>query len=121
MGCSRSARGLGSALPFSLHAVLEGKELLPYIWACTRQVMSTLTVTAKGQVTLRKELLKHLGVQPGQQIAVNKLPDGRIEMKAAWPTGKISDVFDLFKNRKRRALSIEEINELARRGWAGRR
>ena len=27
-----------------------------------------LTVTAKGQVTLRKELLAHLGVRPGQRL-----------------------------------------------------
>src|SRR5438067_187061 len=32
--------------------------------------MSTLTVTAKGQVTLRKDLLEHLGVEPGDKIAV---------------------------------------------------
>jgi len=83
--------------------------------------MSTLTVTAKGQVTLRKELLKHLGIQPGEKIAVDKLPDGRIEIKAARPTSKISDVFNVFKSGKRRSLSIEQINEIARRGWAGRR
>ena len=40
--------------------------------------MSTLSVTAKGQVTLRKDLLKHLGVKPGDKIDVNMLPDGRI-------------------------------------------
>jgi AbrB family looped-hinge helix DNA binding protein len=83
--------------------------------------MSTLTVSAKGQVTLRKELLKHLGVQPGEKIVVERLPEGRIEMKAARPTGRISDVFGLFKNRTGRSLSLEQINEIARRGWAGRR
>jgi bifunctional DNA-binding transcriptional regulator/antitoxin component of YhaV-PrlF toxin-antitoxin module len=83
--------------------------------------MSTLTVTAKGQVTLRKDLLKHIGVQPGEKIAVDKLPDGRIAMKAARPTGKISDVFDLFKRRNGPSLSIEQINKVAARGWAGRR
>ena len=41
--------------------------------------MSTLTVTAKGQVTLRKDVLEHLGVHPGEKITVNKLPDGKIE------------------------------------------
>jgi AbrB family looped-hinge helix DNA binding protein len=56
--------------------------------------MSTLTVTAKGQITLRKDLLKHLGAQPGKKIIVDKLPDGRIEIKASRPKGKISDVFD---------------------------
>jgi AbrB family looped-hinge helix DNA binding protein len=84
--------------------------------------MSTLTVTAKGQVTLRKDLLDHLGVHPGEKIIVDKLPDGRIEVKAARPTGKISDVFGSLKaKRKGRALSIEDMNEINARGWAGKR
>lgn len=83
--------------------------------------MSTLTVTAKGQVTLRKDLLKHLGVHPGEKITVDKLPDGRIEMKAARPSGMISDVFNFLKKEKGPSLSIEEIDEVARQGWAGRR
>jgi AbrB family looped-hinge helix DNA binding protein len=83
--------------------------------------MSTLTVTAKGQITLRKDLLKHLGAQPGEKITVDKLPDGRIEIKAWRPKGKISDVFDFLKQENGPSLSIEQINEVARRGWAGRR
>jgi bifunctional DNA-binding transcriptional regulator/antitoxin component of YhaV-PrlF toxin-antitoxin module len=83
--------------------------------------MSTLTVTAKGQVTLRKDLLQHLGVHPGEKISVDKLPDGRIEMKAVRPTGKISDVFNLLKRKNGPSLSIEQINEIAVRGWRGRR
>jgi bifunctional DNA-binding transcriptional regulator/antitoxin component of YhaV-PrlF toxin-antitoxin module len=83
--------------------------------------MSTLTVTAKGQVTLRKDLLQHLGVRPGAKLTVEKLPDGRIEMKAVRSTGKISDVFNLLKRRNGPSLSIEEINKGAARGWAGKR
>jgi len=84
--------------------------------------MSTLTVTAKGQVTLRKDILSHLGVQPGETITVNKLPDGAIEVRAARPTGKISDAFGLLKHRgKKRHLSIEEIRRIAAEGWAGKR
>jgi AbrB family looped-hinge helix DNA binding protein len=83
--------------------------------------MSTLTVTTKGQVTLRKDLLKHLGVRPGEKVTVDKLPDGRIEVRAARPTGRISDVFDFLKREDRPTLSIEEINEIAARGWAGKR
>jgi AbrB family looped-hinge helix DNA binding protein len=83
--------------------------------------MSMLTVTAKGQVTLRKDLLKHLGVHPGEKIIVDKLPDGRIEVKAARPTGQISDVFDFLKREKAPSLSVEEINDIAARGWAGER
>ena len=67
--------------------------------------MGTLTVTAKGQITLRKDLLQHLGVHPGEKVSVDKLPDGRIEMKAI-PVGKISDVFNLLKRKGRPRLSV---------------
>jgi AbrB family looped-hinge helix DNA binding protein len=84
--------------------------------------MSTLTVTSKGQVTLRKDLLDHLGISPGEKIVVEKLPDGRIEVKASRPAGKISDVFGALKDkRKERALSLEEINEVAAKAWGGKR
>jgi len=84
--------------------------------------MGTLTVTSKGQVTLRKDLLDHLGVGPGEKIVVEKLPDGRIEVKASRPAGKISDVFGVLSDkRKGRALSIDEINEVAAKAWAGKR
>jgi AbrB family looped-hinge helix DNA binding protein len=83
--------------------------------------MTTLTVTAKGQVTLRKDLLRHLGVHPGEKISVDKLPDGRIEVKAARPTGKISDVFNFLKRENGPFLSIDEINQIAADGWAGKR
>jgi bifunctional DNA-binding transcriptional regulator/antitoxin component of YhaV-PrlF toxin-antitoxin module len=83
--------------------------------------MSTLTITANGQVTLRKHLLKHLGVRPGEKITLTKLPHGRVEMRAARPAGKISDVFDVLKRKGGPSLSIEEINEIAAQGWAGKR
>jgi AbrB family looped-hinge helix DNA binding protein len=76
--------------------------------------MDTLTVTAKGQITLRKELLQHLGVHPGDKVTVDKLPDGRIEVKAARPTGKISDLFGFLKRENGPSLSIDEINKIAR-------
>ena len=84
--------------------------------------MSTLTVTTKGQITLRKELLEHLGVRPGEKISVEKLPGGRIEVKAVRPTGRISEAFGFLKAKRRgRALSIDEMNEIVARGWAGKR
>jgi bifunctional DNA-binding transcriptional regulator/antitoxin component of YhaV-PrlF toxin-antitoxin module len=83
--------------------------------------VSTLTVTAKGQVTLRKDLLQHLGVHPGEKISVDKLPDSRIELKAERTAGKISDVFNVLKREKRLSLSIKQINEAAARGWRGKR
>lgn len=84
--------------------------------------MGELTVTAKGQVTLRKDLLEHLGVHPGDKISIEKLPGGRVEVKAARPRGKISDSFGFLKEKRRgRTLSIEEMNEIIADGWAGKR
>lgn len=83
--------------------------------------MSTLKVTAKGQVTLRKDVLKHLGVSPGDQVAVDVLPGGRIEVRAAKRTGKISDVFGMLQREGGPVLTIDQINESIAAGWAGRR
>jgi AbrB family looped-hinge helix DNA binding protein len=83
--------------------------------------MSTLTVTAKGQVTLRKDILKHLGINPGDKIIVDKLPNRRLEVKAARPTRKISDAFGFLKRTDGPSLSIEAMNRIAARGRAGKR
>ena len=82
--------------------------------------MANLKVTAKGQVTLRRDVLKHLGVRPGEKLSVELLPGGRVEAKAERPKGRISDVFDFFKRKNGASLSIEEIDEIAAEGWAGK-
>ena len=81
--------------------------------------MSTLTITAKGQVTLKKDVLEHLGVAPGEKLSVEKLPDGRVEVRAA-PKGKISDLFGMFDNNGVH-LTIDQINDAIADGWAGKR
>ncbi len=82
--------------------------------------MITLTVSAKGQVTLRKDLLRHLGVGPGRKIEISELPGGRIEVKAARARGTIDGFIGLLAGKSRKAASVEEMNEAAARGWAGR-
>ena len=81
--------------------------------------MPTLKITAKGQVTLKKEALAHLGVGPGDTIDVDMAPGGRLELRAARRTGKIADVFGIFKNPDGPHLTLEEISEVIRHGWAG--
>lgn len=83
--------------------------------------MTTLTVTAKGQVTLGKELLSHLGVRPGDQIAVEILPSGGLEIRSAHPAGRIERVFGLPRDPAASALSIDEINKAIAEGWSGHR
>lgn len=83
--------------------------------------MTTLTVTAKGQVTLRKDVLQHLGVRPGQKIEVSELPGGRIEVRAARPAGTVDGFIGLLAGKTRKVATIEEMNEAAASGWAGRK
>ena len=80
----------------------------------------SLLITAKGQLTLRKETLKHLGVQPGQRVAVELRPDGVVELRPA-PRGRISDAFGCLPRPDRPALTIEEMNEVIAAAWAGKR
>ncbi|MEQ1890118.1 MAG: AbrB/MazE/SpoVT family DNA-binding domain-containing protein [Alphaproteobacteria bacterium] len=64
--------------------------------------------------------IEHLGVHPGEKVTVDKLPDGRIEVRAERAAGKISDAFNILKSAKGPSLSIEQMNKIAARGWAGK-
>ena len=81
--------------------------------------MATLTVTARGQVTFRKDVLQHLGIRPGQKIEMDKLPGGRVILKAIRPAGKIDRFFGLLAGRTKKVATLDEINEAAAAGWAG--
>jgi hypothetical protein len=65
--------------------------------------------------------LQHLGIRPGEKIRVEKLPDGRVELKAVRPAGTIDEFVGLLKGKSRKKATIEEINEAAAAGWAGRK
>lgn len=82
--------------------------------------MTTLTITSKGQVTFKRDLLKHLASKPGDRLDVSLLPGGRLEVKAA-PSDGIESVFGLLSNKTRKKASIEEIGAVAAEGWAGKR
>lgn len=83
--------------------------------------MTQLTVTAKGQITLRKEVLQHLGVRPGDRVEVDMKPNGRIEIVLPERTGHISDVFGMLKAPPGTHLTTDDINEATAAGWAGER
>lgn len=82
--------------------------------------MSTyLTVSSKGQVTLKKSVLAHLGVQPGQRVVIDLRPGGTVQLRPA-PSGDISDAFGILPPPDGPALTIEEMNEVIAKGWAGK-
>jgi antitoxin PrlF len=73
--------------------------------------MATLTVTSRGQVTLRKEFLEHIGVRPGDQIDLKKTPNGKLTLERARPKGSWDDFFGCLKGKSNVRLTIDEINE----------
>jgi bifunctional DNA-binding transcriptional regulator/antitoxin component of YhaV-PrlF toxin-antitoxin module len=81
--------------------------------------MATLTVTSRGQVTFRKDVLRHLGTRPGEKIELVLLPGGRAELRAARPAGTIDEFIGRLAGRTDRVLSTEEMKEIAAAGWAG--
>ncbi len=83
--------------------------------------MASLAVTVKGQVTLKRDLLHHLGIKPGERIDFEKLPGGELRIRAARPTGTIDGFFHVLdgKVKMEKPLTIEEMNEIAAAGWAG--
>ncbi len=83
--------------------------------------MASQAITAKGQVTLRRELLQHMGVKPGERIDFDKLPGGELRVRAARPTGTIDDVLRVLdgKVKLKKPLSIDDMNRIAAAGWAG--
>lgn len=90
-----------------------------------------LTVTKGGAVTLDREVLDHLGVKPGESLAVKLDPQGRVSLSAATPEGgpmdarphgRIEDTFGMLNQYYAGPpLTIDEINEAIEDAWAGKR
>lgn len=77
-----------------------------------------LTITSKGQVTLRQAVLDHLGLQPGDKVAVAMVRDGRVELV---PAAAIHDLRSL-RGRLRRAgqppVSLQAMQQAIEAGRA---
>jgi len=80
--------------------------------------MTKLTVTGRGQVTLRKDVLQHLGIKPGDKIELDLLPDGRGIIQAVRPSGSIGDFIGLLAGRSSKVATLEEIETATARAWA---
>ena len=83
--------------------------------------MTTLTITGKGQVTLKQDLLRHLGVGPGEKVEIDKLPDAQIVVRAATQNGPITNFIGCRSHEAGPKRTIDERKEIAAEGWAKRR
>lgn len=82
--------------------------------------MVKLTVTKRKRVTFQEDVLRHLGVRPGDEIELAMLSDGRVLLKkAARPTGTIEGFIGRLAGKTKKPLMIEDMNEIAAAGWAG--
>jgi hypothetical protein len=75
-----------------------------------------LTITAKGQVTLRRAVLDHLGVMPGVKVSVSLLENGRIELVAAAARDDIKGLRGALRRRGQRPVSLEEMQNAIEAG-----
>ncbi len=64
------------------------------------------------------DALEHPGVQHGDELSVELLPDGRIALRVA-REGNIQAVFGQLKCEGRDPLSIDAMNEVIRKDWSG--
>ena len=83
--------------------------------------MTTLTITARGQVTFKKDVLQHLGLEPGEQVVVDKLPDGRIILSAERPNGTIDSFIGLLAGKTSKVATFDEMQKAAAAGWSGQK
>jgi bifunctional DNA-binding transcriptional regulator/antitoxin component of YhaV-PrlF toxin-antitoxin module len=73
--------------------------------------MAELTITAKGQVTLRKTVLEHLGVTPGQKVSVSLLPGGRVAIASAAATHDIRQLRGALRRPGQRRVSLKDMQQ----------
>ncbi len=70
-----------------------------------------LKVTAKGQVTLRRAVLEHLGAKPGEKLDMSLLPDGRVELRAVGGGAPVTRLFGILHQEGMRPATLEEMQE----------
>lgn len=74
--------------------------------------MTTLTVTARGQVTFRKDVLQHLGIKPGERIELDLLPDGRAALRAIQQKASFRTLHGFLTGKTSgKVLTVEEMDD----------
>lgn len=74
-------------------------------------------ITVKGQATIPSAVRKHLGLKPGDRVKFFMHPDGTVVLLPKLPASALRDIV---KSRRRRPVTIDEMNQAARDGAASR-
>ena len=75
--------------------------------------MPTATVTSKGQITIPREVRLALGLDSGDRVEFVELEKCRFVVIPA--TRSVKELKGLFKGRRRKPVSIEEMNAAIRK------
>jgi len=75
--------------------------------------MPAAKLTSKGQVTIPKEVRDELQIDTGDRVLFVIRDDGVVELRPE--TVDIRDLFGLLKSKRRRPVTVEEMNEAIRR------
>lgn len=82
--------------------------------------MTTLTVTAKGQITLKQTILQRLGIKPGQKVTAMFLPNGNLEIAPVHEASPdIRAVRGVLHRPGMKAMTIEDMQDAIEAGAAG--
>jgi len=81
--------------------------------------MASATITSKGQVTIPVQVRSALGLDAGDRIEFVEVAKGQFAIVAA--TRSVRELKGLFQDRRRKRVSIEEMNAAIARRAAGSR
>lgn len=71
----------------------------------------TLTITDKGQITLKKEVLAHLGAKPGDKVEAELKADGKLLVSK--PAGlPWSRLVGMLHDPSQPPLSLEDMDQM---------
>jgi bifunctional DNA-binding transcriptional regulator/antitoxin component of YhaV-PrlF toxin-antitoxin module len=70
-----------------------------------------LTITAKGQVTLRQAVLDHLKAGPGDKVGVTLLPDGGVELRPAENGMDIRQLRGMLRREGQKPATLRDMQD----------
>jgi antitoxin PrlF len=74
-------------------------------------------ITVKGQATIPKLIREHLGLKPGDRVKFFMHPDGTVVLLPKLPASALRG---MLKSRRRKAVTIEQMDGAIAKGAAGR-
>jgi AbrB family looped-hinge helix DNA binding protein len=76
--------------------------------------MASATVTSKGQITIPAKVRTALGLDPGDRVEFVEI--GEREFSIVPATGSVRELNGIFKGRRTRPVSLEEMDRAIAKG-----